>query len=358
MSRQDQLLTGIQSFPAHPERWLDLNDKISVDRLPNVKPLPPLSRFESVKRFEKRHGIGTRKEFALEWSQHNEFNTMQIYYAWAILMLNDERNSRDWLFLVQPGRNDKMLPKEGERCYIKIPRGGMSWTQEEGAPKLFSSSTEMVQFEAIRIGNPCLGWGIREGYWQRCMAFEVNILKSEPHPFKVIIDSKTAEKGLSEIPRPKTHELYVAFELRLSTSTRDAELMALDEFVRVLSADKSSATRHRRTAFEFLLAFEATTYSSLYRTFPHLADPISAPHKVTQGLRSMFEKLNSQQIDAFKHGLSRIPNNVCFVAGGPGAGYVTPEPPFRRNYSINPRPERRTGICASWLLCKASTSIS
>ncbi|KAH8767472.1 P-loop containing nucleoside triphosphate hydrolase protein, partial [Diaporthe sp. PMI_573] len=283
----------------------------------------PLFRFDTVNRFAKRHGIATLKEFVFEWSQHNDFNTMQVYYAWPILMLSDERNSSDWLFLVQPGRNDKMLPKEGERCQMKIPIPTYEWTQMEGAPKQFSSGTKFVQVQAIRIGNPCSGWGIKDHYWQRCMAFEVTILKSEPHPFTVILGPEVVGKGFSEIPRPGALELYVAFELRLSRSTRNAELQALDEFVSILKASKagqSSLELHRRAACEFLLAFEATSSSSLYKTFPHLADPIIAPQKVSPGLRAMFSALNSQQINAFKYGLSKIPNNICFVAGGPGAG--------------------------------------
>lgn len=248
---------------------------------------------------------------------------LRVFYAWPIIILGDDGFNNSWLFLVQPGADDSMLPKEGETCLMKFPSSEITYRSSEDDGKKFSRQTRFVSKQAYRVDNPCSQWAVKDDYWERAMAFEVAIPIRAVSPFKPIIKPETAEKGFTRIPRPKEFELKVAFELRLSYSTIGAELNALGKFKEALNTSPSqlsSELRYRRPAFEYLLRFQPQTHRSLFQAFPHLEDPFTRPGSVPTALMDMFKTMNAQQTAAYKDGLRRIPDRVCFVPGGPGAG--------------------------------------
>ncbi|KAJ0116674.1 hypothetical protein J7T55_009824 [Diaporthe amygdali] len=307
------------------ESWSDGDrySDISISDLPEVRPHPPRYLFNNAAEFAERHGNGTQTEFVWEKAGIKSFNKkLQVFYAWPIVILHDDGLNRDILFLVQTGPDDSMLPKEGENCTMKFPRPKYSYNEDDG-PKKFSRNTRFLCRPASRVDNPCSFWGVKDDYWERCMAFEVTVATKTSLPCETIISPKIADQDFSRIPRPKSLEVPITFELRVSNSTKDAELNALNKFVETLgpnTANFSPAMNYRRAAFRFLLDFRPTSHSSLFRTFPHLADPFRRPDAVPKELMRMLEAMNTQQKAAYKNGLSEIPNRICFVAGGPGAG--------------------------------------
>lgn len=295
-----------------------------ADDIAPVRPNPPQYLFDNPSSFANRHGHGTSAEFLLEKGEINNFNRkLRVFYAWPIIILGKDGANDKWLFFVQTGAGDSMLPKEGDNCMMKIPRGDVKYTPESKEGKMFHSQTEFMSKEACRVDNPCLQWGVKDDYWERAMAFEVAIPSNIRLSFKAIIGPKTAEKGFSEIPRPKSFEIHVAFELRVSYSTSGAELNALDKFkeaMRTSPSNLSPEMANRKSAFKFLMKFQPQNHLCLFQVFPHLADPFRKPERVPKELMNMLRAMNSQQKAAYKDGLSRIPDRVCFVPGGPGAG--------------------------------------
>lgn len=60
---------------------------------------------------------------------------------------------------------------------------------------------------------------------------------------------------------------------------------------------------------------------SLFDRFPCMRDPISNTEAVPSKLVETFRNLNAQQLEAYENLLSKIPDGVCILPGGPGAGY-------------------------------------
>jgi hypothetical protein len=312
----------------------DWDSDYSIKYFPTVRPNAPKYLFSGSRDFAKRHGNGTKAEFKLEAAAIKSFNRkLRVFYAWPVVILGSDPSHSIWLFLVQTGADDSMLPKEGETCLLKIPRATRDGVKIESGEdgKKFAIDTTFDSNPASRVDNPCSEWGIKDDFWQRTMAFEVTLpTKKDPTkeyptqevPFKPIIDAETAEKGFKRIPKPKGSDLKVAFELRLSFSTSAAELNALDKFEKAMETQPSSLSsemRRRRLAFEYLMRFQPESYTSLFDTYPHLRTPFLSPEKAPKELVRMLRDMNQHQKEAYE-GLSRIPNRVCFVPGGPGAG--------------------------------------
>jgi hypothetical protein len=318
-------LTSGQPYFTEDADWDadDWDSDVSVDDIPAVHPNPPKYLFDSSSDFASRHGNGTEAEFKLEKSAIKIFNRkLRVFYAWPIIILGNDGVSSNWLFLVQTGVDDVMLPKEGETCWMKFPWPKVIYEPKEDQGKRFHRSCRFVLKQAYRVDNPCSQWGVKDDYWERAMAFEVT-LPTKTTPFKPIIEPRVAEKGFEDIPRPKDFERHVAFELRVSYSTNGAELSALDRFKEALEATPSQLSSEmirRRSAFKYLMKFQPQAHFSLFKAFPHLEDPFLRPARVPKELMNMLKGMNSQQEAAFKDGLRRIPDRICFVPGGPGAG--------------------------------------
>lgn len=312
--------------PSDDEHWDadDWDSDAEIDNIPAVRPNAPKYLFDSSRSFANRHRNGTLAESKLEKAGINGFNEkLRVFYAWPIMILGKDGINNNWLFLVQTGADDSMLPKEGDNCMIMFPKGQVHYLPENKAGKRFHGQTDFIRKEACRVDNPCSQWGVKDDYWERTMAFEVAIPSNINVPFKPIIGPKAAEKEFSNIPRQKSSEITVAFELRVSNSTTSAEINALDKFEEVLLTSPSKLSpemAYRRPAFRFMLNFQPQSYSSLFRVFPHLEDPFQRPERVPRKLMKMLEAMNPQQTAAYQNGLSRIPDRVCFVSGGPGAG--------------------------------------
>lgn len=153
------------------------------------------------------------------------------------------------------------------------------------------------------------------------MAFEVCIPTGNftwLHPSLVEEDFK---EGLYEIPRLEGSKFGASFRLRVSSSTRDAEINALEKLVDASKA-KTEGMERQTAAFSYLLDFQDSSHVSLFDLFPQLPkDPHNPagpalPPKLIERLR----KFDSNQVVAWTSGLQRCHNRVCFVPGGPGAG--------------------------------------
>ncbi|POS70459.1 hypothetical protein DHEL01_v211152 [Diaporthe helianthi] len=303
----------------------DWDSDYSVDEIPAVRPNAPKYLFTSPREFANRHGRGTEAEFQLEKALIKSFNRkLRVFYAWPIIILGKDGAQSNWLFFVQLGADDSMLPKEGDTCLLKIPSGNITYeeTKDGEGGKRFHRNTKFLHKQALRVDNPCSLWGIKDEFWARAMAFEVTLPNpTRNSPVKPIIDAETAEKGFNTIPRPKGFERQVTFELRLSSSTHLAELGALEEFkeaTKRLSTQLSSEMKYRRLPFKYLMNFTPQNYISLFDAFPHLMNPLRRPQTVPKELVKMFEGMDAHQKAAYA-GLDRIPNRICFVPGGSAA---------------------------------------
>jgi hypothetical protein len=219
----------------------------------------------------------------------------------------------DVLFFVESGRNDALLPKEDDVCVMNLPGYG--------------------QRLATRRENPCSSWKVRHDFWEHCLVFEVTLpydkylyMDEGVMGFSSIDPYFTGPRSVKnkQMPRPQSIPFKeVTFQLRLSTSTRDAELDALSTLMSARES-KRDGWYDQVKAFEYVMTFKGPTRNrSLFQIFPHMRDPILKPEAVPPKLVERFQKLNAKQMDAYKYLLNKIPEGVCILPGGPGAGYVS-----------------------------------
>ena len=122
----------------------------SVDDIPAVRPNPPKYLFTDPGDFAKRHGDGTHAEFKLETAAIKSYNRkLRVFYAWPIVILGQDRCNNNWLFLVQTGADDSMLPKEGETCLLKFPLPDIKYESNSDGGKKFHRKSRFVS----RVAN-------------------------------------------------------------------------------------------------------------------------------------------------------------------------------------------------------------
>lgn len=275
-----------------------------------MTPIPPVYSFKKVEEFAQIHRLGTLAEFEYESLTIRRFNRADYKFkAWPIICLRKGSREADMLFFVEPGSNDALLPKEDEACAMDLPRYGLC--------------------HSTRRENPCSSWKVRHDFWERCLVFEVKIPYCGNKEETVLKSIKPYFRGPGSIKdcksMPQPHSIpfmKVSFQLRLSTSTKDAELGALYTLMSARGSKKPGWYQQVK-AFEYVMTFnDPEHHRFLFRYFPHMMDPIQNPRAVPLKLVERFKNLDSKQIDAYKDLLKKIPQGICVLPGGPGAGYV------------------------------------
>lgn len=271
-----------------------------VDRLREVVSVDPLYSFNGSD-FTRRHMIGTQKEFLLEKISIDAFNRKEHKFrAWPIFYICQNLDSAVMLFLVEPSDHDSMLPKEGEKCDIIIPG--------------FEKSP------ATRADNPCSLWKVRNELWEKCLAFHVHLKGKE----KIMGAFPNLKLVGGKMKIPSTLRLQVrqaTFELRVSTSTRDAELGALHSLEQGRKGEWNGLSQWQIDAYKYFVLLESPTgYMRLFSRFPHMMDPFLKPELTSPRLVKLVQDLNYQQKSAFQNILQDIPNGICNIHGCPGAG--------------------------------------
>ncbi|KAK7729294.1 hypothetical protein SLS63_006167 [Diaporthe eres] len=209
-------------------------------------------------------------------------------------------NSAMLLFFLEPSRHDAMLPREGEACDIVVPKFG--------------------KCPATRVDNPCSLWRIRDDALEKCLAFEIYLVNKQ----KIIAAFPKLglpQKKMSIPPLSDQRCLRVTIELRVSTSTRDAEVDALSTLEEARKYQRTGTSQWQIDAYKYFLNLGSPTgLMRLFWRFPHMLDPILKPERASPRLVRLFQALNDQQKFAFMNLLNEIPNGICIVHGCPGAG--------------------------------------
>lgn len=269
--------------------------------LDRVVAVDPLYSFTDWVQFRHSHEIGTRKEFMLEKHSIDAFNEEEYSVkAWPIVYISQMTNSAMLLFFLEPSSHDSMLPREGEACDIVVPKFGKS--------------------PARRVDNPCSLWHIRDDALEKCLAFEIYLENKkkimEAFPKLGLVQRKMKISRLSDLQC-----LRVTIELRVSTSTRDAELNALYTLEQGRKNQGTGSSQWQIDAYRYFVNLRSPTgLMRLFWRFPHMLDPILKPETTSPPLVKLFQALNDQQKSAFMDLLKEIPNGICIVHGCPGAG--------------------------------------
>lgn len=268
---------------------------------PKVVPADPLHSFENLGQFCERHEIGTRQEFMFEKELIEAFNKKgKSFTAWPIVYIRQLVDSAVLLFFVEPSDHDAMLPKEGEACDIFL--------------RVFG------QCQARRVDNPCSLWRVKNASWEKCLAFQVH-LEGKTKIMEKFPRLRMVSRRISIPPRSELQSQSVIFELRVSTSTRDAELGALYTLEQGRLNRWDGHSRWQIDAYMYLLRLESPTeYMRLFDRFPHMLDPILKPRTTSPRVVQLYRTLNQQQRSAFASLLQNTPNGICVVHGCPGAG--------------------------------------
>lgn len=307
--------------------------------------MDPVYLFD-VNSFVRRHGNGTEREFRFEsWELKKINNGNHKFDVWPIRFLQERPRAKSAtvLMMVGPGGGlDSKLPQEGESCIMKLYRilpatppsrdgsvasqvtrsGSHSQASRDVSVKHLYSK-DSVSGRVVRVENPCDGWGIEDTFWQKCMAFETEMAMSVVRKLQVALppDVFQNQNGFTTIPRSDKAKLGATFELRLSKSTREAEIHALVSLVKA-RAEQTPGMETQVAAFSYLLDFKQTLSFSLFSVFPHLPKDPHNTHGtgLPRKLIERMNKMNPSQVAAWKSNLDNCPNRVCIIPGGPGAG--------------------------------------
>lgn len=271
----------------------------NIQPLPAVTPVPPLFSFDSIEEYERRHRQGTNTEFEFEKREIRSFNAALLKFkAFPMIAMRDGRGSKDILLFVEPREGDSMLPKEDEKCMVDIPGVGL--------------------LDAVRKENPCSSWGVRGHYWDRHLVFEFTLPHRSRHLITPFFPGPELITSGMEMPQPRQIQPKdISFHIRLSYSTMEAEIGALNSVTRAVIEDWGEKAR----AFRYIMDFRTyTSCVNIFRYFPHMASPTSLPQGVASELGQMMRSLDSHQQHAYRTLLSNIPAGVGILPGGPGAG--------------------------------------
>lgn len=287
----------IGATPQARERHEDI-----IEPLPAVSPVAPIFSFDNIGEYERRHRQATSTEFEYEKREIRRFNAALLKFkAFPMIAMRDGRGSKDILLFVEPRESDAMLPKEDEKCMVDIPGVGL--------------------LDAVRKENPCSSWGVRGHYWDRHLVFEFTLPHRSRHLITPFFSGPELITSGMEMPQP--HQIQpqnITFQLRLSYSTMEAEIGALNIMMRSITVNQGEMQAKAR-AFEYIMDFRTSTSSvNLFRYFPHMASPNSLPRHVSPELGQMMRNLNSHQQHAYRSLMSNIPAGVAILPGGPGAG--------------------------------------
>lgn len=293
----------------------------------------------NVEAFHRRHQTGTEKEFTFEsWEIEKINKGDRKFEAWPITYYQESRHHARVLMMVKPSAHGFKLPQEGESFIMRLHRikGRREVSHDKLVPKVSSSNGSMVsrdkpvkylyseefaRDQATRVDNPCDAWGIENEFWQKCMAFQMKMRMTEVLTLQLALPPQVFKDGFTEIPQSDKGQLGATFKLRLSKSTRDAEINALHSLVEARQ-QKTPEKKAQVLAFQLLMDFKQTTSLSLFTVFPHLPKD---PHNISSGalpqkLIERMKSMDADQVAAWKSKLSDCPNGVCIVPGGPGAG--------------------------------------
>lgn len=261
----------------------------------------PVLSFSSWSAYTDRHETGTLKEFLLDKESIDKFNSKRhAFNAWPIVYIRQLRDSAVLLFFLEPSDHDSMLPKEGESCDMVIRGFGKTL--------------------ARRVDNPCSLWRIRDDVWEKCSAFEIHLQKKD-RIMEAFPDLKLRGPKVHIRPSSELESQRVTIELRVSTSTRDAELSALRMLELGRKGQVTGSSQWQLHAYKYFVNLSSPTgHMRLFCMFPHMMDPILKPETTSPRLVELFQRLNEQQKSAFKNLLDNIPNGICIVHGCPGAG--------------------------------------
>ncbi|KAK2609483.1 hypothetical protein N8I77_002980 [Diaporthe amygdali] len=227
-------------------------------------------------------------------------NGEHLFNARPIVYIRRMADSATLLFFVEPSDLDAKLPREGESCDVIFPGFGKNL--------------------ATRVDNPCSLWHIRDDFWEKCLAFEIN-LQNKRRIMQTFPNLNLTARNM-KIPAPSELRCFrVAFELRVSTSTRDAELTALHVLNEGRKGIENGLSQWQIDAYRYFVRFGSPTgYMRLFQRFPHMMDPVLNPEATLPRLVQLFESLNEQQRQAYINLLEKIPNGICIIHGCPGAG--------------------------------------
>lgn len=283
------------------------------DGLEKIAVKPPIYSFTEAE-FVRRHGRGTRKEFLFEAWEIEKINSGDYKYeGWLIAV--DKTGS--CLIFVRPGKYDSKIPKEGEKCTMslyKVRRTAPHKTEYLGCER---------SLEVERVDNLCRAWGIKDEFWEKCMAFHVRIPSRNFKWIGPVLGEKSKNPvgSFPDIARLDGSKFGASFKLRVSSTTVNMEIGAMDTLL-AAHANKTQGQERQAAAFSYLMNFQQSSYVSLFNLFPQLPkDPhnpagSSLPPKLIERL----QRLDSNQVAAWTSNLAKCPDRICFVPGGPGAG--------------------------------------
>jgi regulator of nonsense transcripts 1 len=118
-----------------------------------------------------------------------------------------------------------------------------------------------------------------------------------------------------DLRRDDQRSVKVQLHLEASKATMLAELGALDRLT------KGAASTRGKAAFRYLMDFKNSTNDvDLHEIFPHLANLDEVPDiRLREELKRVVDNFDEDQTRAML-GISSLPEGICFVPGGPGAG--------------------------------------
>lgn len=275
----------------------------SLESLPAVYAEAPVFSFDRPKEFAGRHFTGTKIEFEFENKEISKFNEAEHEFkAFPMITTRRSRSSKTVLLFIERRSCDAMLPKEGEQCKIHIKGDG--------------------RYVAMRTENPCLSWGVDNHYWDKHLVFEIKVLLDDnEESFPSFFSGP--EEIRSDMKMPYLRQIHsetAVFELRVSSSTMEAEIGALETIMSV-QKEKRWDIKRKADALKYIMKFgKPAGYVNILAIFPHMESPGHLPGNVSPDIAKNMRALDPHQQRAYRSLLCNIPDGIGILPGGPGAG--------------------------------------
>ena len=261
-------------------------------------PKLPIFKFSGPDEFRARHESATTQEFRDHEKKVDEFNKEQgKFCAWVIMAPALEHPWRGFIVRVSLNQHAKIAPGIGQLCKLRFVN-----SEEETSSWYFCRRSS----EIINMNES----------WSNLMELVVDVPDSDLEDLEEclipLFDHSTASRAL----RPDfKNSVTVQLELEVSETTMLAELEALDRLT------NGKAGKAGTDAFLFMMDFEnPTKVVDLCESFPHLANLDNIPDaRLREELKKAVDGFDEDQTKAML-GLRSLPEGLCFVPGGAGAG--------------------------------------
>jgi regulator of nonsense transcripts 1 len=260
---------------------------------------PPIIKFSDADEFRARHEVATKEEYKLQEQLVDAFNRKNpVFRAWVILAPPPKQSWIGYVLRINLNRMPEGIeqPGIGQSCKLRL-------VDSDGTPSSWFPCRSGAEILSLNQS------------WSKLSEFVIYPPESDIKKFSdCLVPLVTSGPKAKSLRQETARWIDVQLQLEASRATMMAELGALNQLT------TGNAAPAGKSAFRYLMDFEPKTIADLTETFPHLSDLDQiTDDKLRASVKKVIDNFDEDQQKAFE-GITHLPERICFVPGGPGAG--------------------------------------